>query len=176
MGGSRDEAANGRKRRLQYAALSGAAAMAVPATAAAVALGTKGGLPWWVVAAVGVVTAGLAGWTGARIGRRRGIHDEALEPGEQVVGTYTARPTTTEHTPPAAHEGPQHQLRVTSGGVEMWERSVLLWRHPWTELRLPADGPRLRIHPQGREAGTMLLERPGAVGKILLTAKAHGAA
>ncbi|MET9805091.1 hypothetical protein [Streptomyces halstedii] len=176
MGGSRAEAVNGRERRLQCAALSGAAAMAVLATAASVALGTKGGLPWWVVAAVGVVTAGLAGWTGVRIGRRRGIRDEVLEPGEQVVGTYTVRPPTTEHTPPAAHEGPQYQLRVTSRGVEMRERSVLLWRHPWTELRLLADGPRLRIHHQVREAGTMLLERPGAVGKILLTAKAHGAA
>ncbi|MFJ3278051.1 hypothetical protein [Streptomyces halstedii] len=98
MGGSRAEAVNGRERRLQCAALSGAAAMAVLATAASVALGTKGGLPWWVVAAVGVVTAGLAGWTGVRIGRRRGIRDEVLEPGEQVVGTYTVRPPTTEHT------------------------------------------------------------------------------
>ncbi|MFF2408780.1 hypothetical protein [Streptomyces sp. NPDC058092] len=57
----------------------------------------------------------------------------------------------------------------------MWERSALLWRHPWPELRVIADGPRLRIHHEGREAGTMLLEQPGAVQEIRLTAGRYGA-
>ncbi|MFF1460372.1 hypothetical protein [Streptomyces sp. NPDC058330] len=156
--------------------LSGAAGTAVLAVVAVAGLGMKAGLPWWLLAAVALLTAGLAGWTGARIGRRDGIRDEVLEPGDQVLGTYTVRPPSTQHAPPPAHEGPQYQLRVTTRHVEMWERSVLLWRHPWPELRVLADGDRLRHHHQGREAGTMLRERPGAVREVLLTAGRHGAA
>ncbi|MER6256706.1 hypothetical protein ABT224_35710 [Streptomyces sp. NPDC001584] len=58
--------------------------------------------------------------------------------------------------------------------MQLWERSVLLWRHPWPELRVIADGPRLRIHHRGQEAGSMLLEQPGAVQEIRLASRRYG--
>ncbi|WP_234432839.1 MULTISPECIES: hypothetical protein [unclassified Streptomyces] len=161
--------------RVRRAGLSGAVVTALPAVVAVVSYGARADLPWWAVVAVALLTAGLAGWTGAQIGRRRGIRNEVLEPGEKMLGTYTVRPPYTEHTPPAAHEGPQYQLRVTTRGMQMWERSALLWRHPWPELRVIADGPRLRIHHEEREVGTMLLEQPGAVHEICHAAGRHGA-
>ncbi|MPY40846.1 hypothetical protein FNH04_13310 [Streptomyces phyllanthi] len=142
---------------------------------AVVGPGAEAGLPWWALVAVAVPAAGLGAWTGVRIGRRRGIRDEVLEPGEKVVGTYTVRPPYTEHNPPSAHEGPQYQLRVTTHGMEMWERSVLLWRHPWRELRVITDGPRLRVHHDGNEAGAMLFQQPGAVQEIRRVARQYGA-
>ncbi|MER6316934.1 hypothetical protein ABT237_24675 [Streptomyces sp. NPDC001581] len=81
--------------------------------------GMEAALPWWLVAAVAVPTSGLAAWTGARIGRRQGVRDAVLEPGETVTGTYTVRPPHTGHTPPAAHEGPQYQLRLTTRGMQL---------------------------------------------------------
>lgn len=165
----------GRGRRILHARLLGAAVTALLAGVAVVGYGVRAGLPWWVLLAVTLLTMGLVGWTGSQIGRRRGIRNDALEPGEKVVATYTVRPPYTEHTPPTAHEGPQYQLRVTTHGMQMWERSALLWRHPWPELRVIADGPRLRIHHEGREAGTMLLEQPGAMQEIRLLARRHGA-
>ncbi|WP_245979053.1 hypothetical protein [Streptomyces diacarni] len=166
---------SGREARLRRARLSGAAATAALAVVAVLGFGIESGLPWWSVAAAALLTAGLAGWAGAQAGRRRGVRAEALEPGEKVIATWTVRPPYTEHTPPAAHEGPRYQLRVTTRGLQMWERSALLWRHPWPELRVVPDGPRMRVHPRGQEAATLLLEQPGAVQEICLAARRHGA-
>ncbi|MFE6189200.1 hypothetical protein ACFQ6U_32730 [Streptomyces sp. NPDC056465] len=38
------------------------------------------------------------------------------------------------------------------------------------------DGPRLRIHHLGQEAGTMLLEQPGTVAEVRQAALRHGVA
>lgn len=176
MNEAQDVDESGRDGRLRRAGLASGSVTALLAVAAVVALGLEADLPWWAVTAAALLTAGFAFWTGARIGRRESIQDQALEPGETVVGDYAVRPPYTDHTPPAAHEGPQYQLRLTTHGIQMWERSVLLWRHPWPELRVIADGPRLRIHHQGQEAGAMLLEQPGAVQEIRLAARRHGAA
>ncbi|WP_329379900.1 hypothetical protein OG625_13850 [Streptomyces sp. NBC_01351] len=142
----------------------------------AVVSGVTEGLPWWAVVAGSVAIAGLAVCTGVRIAGREDVRSAALEPGENVLGTYTVRPPYTAHVPPSMHEGPQYQLRLTSHGLQMWERSVLLWRHPWPEVRVTVDGPRLRVHHQGREAGVMLMEHPGAVQEIRLAARRYGAA
>ncbi|WP_405710952.1 hypothetical protein OG264_19145 [Streptomyces xanthophaeus] len=163
------------ERRILRARLSGAAGTALLAAVVVVGFGVKADLPLWAVVALTLLTAGPAGWTGAQLGRQRGLREQVLEPGETVVGTYTVRPPYTEHTPPAAHEGPQYQLQATTHGLQMWERSALLWRHPWPELRVIAEGPRLRIYHEGREAGTMLLEQPGAVLEIRGVAVRHGA-
>lgn len=165
----------GRARRIRRAGVSAAAVTALCAVVAVVGYGVKAGLPWWVLVTVALLVAGLAVRVGARLGRQNGIRSEALEPGEKVIGTYTVRPPYTDHTPPAPYESPQYQLCVTTHGLQMWERAVLLWRHPWPELRVVADGPRLRIHHEGREAGTMVPERPGAVLEIRLAARRHGA-
>ncbi|MFJ8194912.1 hypothetical protein ACIQ8D_34965 [Streptomyces sp. NPDC096094] len=162
-------------RPIRRAELTGTAGIAVLPVAAVVLAGVEASLPWWAVAGPAVLTAGLAGWAGARIGRRRTVRGEALEPGEKVLGTYTVRPPYREHTPPAAHEGPQYQLLVTSHGLQLWERSALLWRHPWPELRVLVDGPRLRVHHEGREAGNMLLEPAGAAQEVRLVAARHAA-
>ncbi|MFE0804376.1 hypothetical protein [Streptomyces sp. NPDC058812] len=162
-------------RPLRRAELIGAAGTAVLPVAAVVLVGVKASLPWWAVAGPAVLTAGLAGWAGVRTVRRRAVRDEALEPGEKVLGTYTVRPPYREHTPPAAHEGPQYQLLVTSHGLQLWERSALLWRHPWPELRVLVDGPRLRVHHEGHEAGIMLLEPAGAAQEVRLVAARHAA-
>ncbi|MFE2126978.1 hypothetical protein [Streptomyces amritsarensis] len=163
------------ERRILRARLSGAARTALPAVVAIVGLGAIGDLPLWAVVTVALLTAGTADWAGAQLGRQRGLREQVLEPGETVVGTYTVLPPYTEHTPPAAHEGPQYQLQATTRGLQMWERSALLWRHPWPELRVIAEGTRLRIYHEGREAGTMLLEQPGAVLEIRGAAVRHGA-
>ncbi|WFB05656.1 hypothetical protein LRS74_00475 [Streptomyces sp. LX-29] len=162
-------------RRILPAELAVAVLTALLGVVAVVGAGMKVDLPWWALAAVALPTAGFAGWTGAQIGRRRGIRNEVLEPGETVVATYTVRPPYAEHAPPAAHEGPQYQLRVTTKSLEMWERSALLWRHPLSELRLIADGPRLRVHHGEHEVGTMLLERPDALHEIRHAARRYGA-
>ncbi|MFB7089858.1 hypothetical protein [Streptomyces sp. NPDC056296] len=117
-------------RPIRRAELTGAAGVAVLPVVAVVLAGVEASLPWWAVAGPAVLTAGLAGWAGVRIGRRRAVRGEALEPGEKVLGTYTVRPPYREHTPPSAHESPQYQLLVTSHGLQLWERSALLWRHP----------------------------------------------
>lgn len=132
------------------------------------------GAPWWALLAVLGVAAGGAS-TGAAIGRRRDVRDAALEPGETVLGTYTVRPPYTEHTPPDLQQGPQYQVRVTTLSIQLWERSALVWRHPWPELRVVADGPRLRLHRGADEAGTLLLEQPGAGHEVLAAARRHGA-
>ncbi|MEV1022184.1 hypothetical protein [Streptomyces sp. NPDC050264] len=145
------------------------------AVSAIVAIGIRGSLPWWAVTGLALVAIGPAVWTGAQIGRRGGVRSEALEPGETVLGTYTVSPPFRDHTPPAAHEGPQYQLLVTSHGLQMWERSALLWRYPWPELRVFTDGPRLRVHHEGREAGAMLFARAGTAQEIHLIAKRYAA-
>ncbi|MFI8006487.1 hypothetical protein [Streptomyces sp. NPDC086010] len=133
-------------------------------------------LPWWQVLALALPATGLAGWTGWRISRVAGIRAASMEPGERVIGMYAVRPPYTEHTPSWSYEGAQYHLRVTSHGVEMWERAELIWKHPWPELRVIVDGPRLRIHHLGQQAGTMLLEQPGAAAEVRLAARRHGAA
>ncbi|MDN3270842.1 hypothetical protein [Streptomyces sp. MA15] len=60
--------------------------------------------------------------------------------------------------------------------METGERDAPLCRHPLPELRLIAEGPRLRVHHDGREAGTMVLERPEAAQGIRGVAGRHGAA
>ncbi|MDA4891629.1 hypothetical protein PFZ55_32580 [Streptomyces sp. MS2A] len=170
---SRDR--NGRTASRRRSALTGAAGTAALPVAAVVLAGVEAALPWWAIAGPAALTAGLAGWAGVRISRRRAVRREALEPGEKVLGTYTVRPPYREHTPPAAHEGPQYQLVVTSRGLHLWERSALLWRHPWPELRVLVDGPRLRVHHEGREAGHMLLEPPGAAQEVRRVAARHAA-
>ncbi|MEV8126749.1 hypothetical protein AB0P07_22070 [Streptomyces sp. NPDC085944] len=170
---SRDE--NGRTASRRRSALTGAAATAVLPVTAVVLAGVEAALPWWAIAGPAALTTGLAGWAGVRISRRRAVRREALEPGETVLGTYTVRPPYREHTPPAAHEGPRYQLVVTSRGLQLWERSALLWRHPWPELRVLVDGPRLRVHHEGREAGHMLLEPPGAAQEVRRVATRHAA-
>ncbi|WPO70365.1 MULTISPECIES: hypothetical protein [unclassified Streptomyces] len=171
-----DVEGSGQGERPRSAGLTSAVATALLAVTAVLGFGVKSDLPWWAMLAVGLLTAGFAGWAGSKSGRREGVRDAVLAPGEKVVATYNVQAPFTEHTPPAAHEGPQYQLRLTTSGVQMWERSVLLWWHSWPELRVIADGARLRVHRQGQEVGTMLLERPGAAREIRLTARRHGAA
>ncbi|MGA5899046.1 hypothetical protein [Streptomyces venetus] len=83
----------GHRRR---ARLTGGAVTALLAVAACAGHATKAEIPWWAVLAVAVSAAGLAGWTGARTGRRR-PRDEFPEPGEQVFGTHALRAPHPEH-------------------------------------------------------------------------------
>ncbi|WP_260462200.1 hypothetical protein [Streptomyces sp. TRM72054] len=63
---------------------------------------------------------------------------------------------------------------MTMQGSRLWERSVLRWRYPRPELRMLVDGPRLRLHHEVREAGTMLPAQAGAVYEIRVLARRHG--
>ncbi|MGV9455570.1 hypothetical protein [Streptomyces sp. NPDC003635] len=160
-------------RRVRRATVTGALAGAL--TGGAIALGglAKLDAPWWALTAGVLVFLGLGAWTGTSIGRRRGARDAVLEPGEAVLGTYTVRPPYTEHTPADLHQGPQYQVRVTTHGIQLWERSALLWRHPWPQLRVVADGPRVRLHRGGEEVGALLLE--GSAHEVLAAARRYGA-
>ncbi|MFB6818157.1 hypothetical protein ACFCV8_26805 [Streptomyces sp. NPDC056347] len=164
-----------KKGRLRRSSLVGAVVVVVTAEATVVGGGIKASLPWWALVGTALVVAWPAAWTGARIGRREGIRSAALAPGETVVGTYTVRPPFTEHTPPSAHEGPQYQLVVTSVGLQMWERHILLWRYGWPDLRVTADGPRLRVLHEGNEVAAPLLEPTTAAQEIRLVAARYAA-
>ncbi|MFJ8017907.1 hypothetical protein [Streptomyces sp. NPDC096339] len=168
---------DGGERGVRRAGLVGGSVTALCATVASVAAGAKAGLPWWAVVAAALPTGALAGWAGARAGRRDGVKEAALEPGETLLGAYAVRPPTARLAPPsgfAAGEEPRFQLRMTTRGLQLWECSVL-WRHPWPELRVTVDGPRLRVHHQGREVGVMLVDPPGTVQEIRLAARRCGA-
>ncbi|GGT74048.1 hypothetical protein GCM10010256_35910 [Streptomyces coeruleorubidus] len=77
-----------RDRRVRRAEATGGAVTALLAVASCAGHATKADLPWWAVLAVAVSTAGLVGWTGAHLGRRRGGYDVAAP------------------EPPDVHEGP----------------------------------------------------------------------
>ncbi|MFD7491040.1 hypothetical protein ACFV8T_01225 [Streptomyces sp. NPDC059832] len=169
------DTAEGRSRRIRRAGLCAGAATALIAVVTAVGRVAEVAPPWWVLVPVTALVAVLAGRAGARLGREDAVRAEALESGENVIGTYTVRPPYVDHSPPSLYESPQYQLRLTTRGMQMWERSALLWNHPWPELRVVADGPRLRIHHEGREVGAMLLERAGAVQEVVAVKRRYGA-
>ncbi len=100
-------------RRVRRADAAGGAVTALLAVAACAGHATKAELPWWAVLAVAVSTAGLAGWTGARMGGRRGPRDEPLPSAEHVPahpGPGAARP---EHltAPGPARLNPPSRMR-----------------------------------------------------------------
>ncbi len=161
-------------RRVRRAAVIGALVGLLIGGAIALANLSRLDAPWWVAALAVPAVAGGGAWTGTSIGRRRGVRDAVLEPGEKVLGTYTVRPPYTEHTPPDLQQGPQYQVRVTTIGIQLWERSALVWRHPWPELRVVVDGPRLRLHREGQEVGTLLLEPAGSAHEVLAAARRYG--
>ncbi|MFE2287676.1 hypothetical protein ACFXDJ_26365 [Streptomyces sp. NPDC059443] len=163
-----------RARRIRRGALSGGGAIALLAVVAFIARGAEVA-PWWVLAPGSVLVAVFAGLAGARLGREDAVRAQVLEPGETVLGAHTVRPPYTDHSPSGPYESPPYQLRVTTRGMQLWERSVLLWNHPWPELRVVLDGPRLRVQHEGRDAGVMLLERAGAEYEVLATARRYGA-
>ncbi|MER7900796.1 hypothetical protein ABTX62_33150 [Streptomyces sp. NPDC096046] len=88
-----------RHRPVRRAELAGGAVTALLALAAFAGHATKTGLPWWAVLAVAVSTAGLAGWTGARIGRR-GPRDEPLDLGDRELVTHSFREIRDAELPP----------------------------------------------------------------------------
>ncbi|WP_330296536.1 hypothetical protein [Streptomyces sp. NBC_00503] len=161
-------------RRVRRAGLAAGGALGAMAVVTFVARGAEVA-PWWVLAPGSVLVAALAGLAGARLGREDAVRAQALAPGEIVLGAHTVRPPYTDHSPSGPYESPPYQLRVTTRGMQLWERSVLLWNHPWPELRVVLDGPRLRVQHQGLEAGVMLLERAGAEHEVLATARRYGA-
>ncbi|MDG9708595.1 hypothetical protein [Streptomyces sp. DH10] len=97
-----------RDRRVRRAEAAGGAVTGLLAIASCAGHATKADLPWWAALAVAVSTAGLAGWTGVHLGRRRGECDEAAgESGEKPLSAYAMlSPYPAGHTPLDAHEGP----------------------------------------------------------------------
>ncbi|WP_369194773.1 hypothetical protein [Streptomyces djakartensis] len=73
-----------RHRSARRAGPAGGAVTALLAVAACAGHATKTGLPWWAVLAVVISTVGLAGWTGARIGRRPAPRDELFASGAHM--------------------------------------------------------------------------------------------
>ncbi|MFD6420930.1 hypothetical protein [Streptomyces sp. NPDC060198] len=132
-------------------------------------------VPWGLTAALALAAAVGAGLTGWRTSRRESARNAVLEPGERVLNAYVVRPTYTGYTPPSPSEGPQYVLRSTTRGLEMWERDILLWRHPWTELRVVLDGQLLRVQHLGEQAGVMRLERQESALEVTLTARRYRA-
>ncbi|MEU9316829.1 hypothetical protein [Streptomyces sp. NPDC048295] len=166
-----------RQRRIRRAAIAGG----TTATCAAALIAVKGvagvarGVPWLIVVPLTVVCGAFAGSAGARTGRENAISAETLGPGERLISTYTVRPPFTPGRGPTPYENPPFQLLLTSRRLQLWEHSNLLWAHPWAELRLAVDGPRLKIYHRGEEAGFMILEPPGTPLEIQLAARRLGA-
>jgi hypothetical protein len=94
-----------RHRPVRRAELTGGAGTALLAVAAFAGHATKAGLPWWAVLAVAVSTAGLAGWTGAHLGRGRRPWEESTELGEQVLGSHPLSTAHPERLPPQGPRG-----------------------------------------------------------------------
>lgn len=102
-----DEAGDRRGRRAEAA---GGAVTALLAVAACAGHATKAELPWWAVLAVAVSTAGPAGWTGARMGGRRGHRDEPVPPGDHLPG-HPAPNADHIHAPGPARLKPPSSMR-----------------------------------------------------------------
>jgi hypothetical protein len=102
-----DEAGDRRVRRTEAA---GGAATALLAVAACAGHATKAELPWWAVLAVAVSTAGLAGWTGARMGGRRGPREEPVPPGGHLP-VHPGPGTDHAHAPEFARLKPPSRMR-----------------------------------------------------------------
>ncbi|MFD3582781.1 hypothetical protein [Streptomyces sp. NPDC058683] len=132
-------------------------------------------IPWWIIWPFTALCAGFAAWAGARTGRENRIRKETPEPGEALLSTYTVKPPFTPARRPTPYENAPYQLRLTTRNLQLWEQADLLWTYPWNGLRLLVDGPRLRIFHQGREAGLLQLEHPGAVQEVLRAARRLGA-
>ncbi|EFL36324.1 predicted protein [Streptomyces viridochromogenes DSM 40736] len=92
-------------RHRRRAGLTGGAVTALLAVAACAGHATGAEIPWWAVLAVAVSTAGLAGWTGARTGRRCGPRDEFPEPAEPLFGTHAIGVPHPEHLSSRAPRG-----------------------------------------------------------------------
>ncbi|MEV7369200.1 hypothetical protein [Streptomyces sp. NPDC091299] len=60
---------------------------------------------------------------------------------------------------------------MTTRTSQLWEHAD----HPWKELRVTADGPRLRVFHHGRERGVLLVEPPGSAEELRLAARRLGA-
>ncbi|MFF4832587.1 hypothetical protein [Streptomyces sp. NPDC001315] len=163
-----------RRRRLRRAAVSGGVTASLGAASVAVE-GFTGGVPWWFVVPFTVLCSAFAGWSGTKTGREDAVRAESLEPGEYLLSTYTVRPPFTPERGPTPYENPPFQLRLTSRHLQLWEHSDLLWAHPWADLRLAVDGPRLKVYHRGEEAGFMILERPGGPREVQLAARRLGA-
>jgi hypothetical protein len=164
-----------RQRRIRRAAVSGGVTATCLGAASIAVEGFTGAVPWWFVVPFTALCSAFAGWAGTKTGRENAVRAETLEPGEQLLGTYTVRPPFTPDRGPTPYENPPFQLLVTSRHLQLWEHANLLWAYPWPDLRLAVDGPRLKIYHQGQEAGFMILEPPGAVREIQLAARRLGA-
>ncbi|MFE7169006.1 hypothetical protein [Streptomyces sp. NPDC057616] len=166
------------QRRLRRAAVAGGAtAVCLGAASLAIegAAGAAHGIPWFVVVPLTLLCSVFAGWAGARTGRENAVRAEMLGPGERLIGAYAVRPPFTPGRAPTPYENPPFQLLLTSRHLQLWEHSQLLWAHPWPELRLAVDGPRLKIYHRGEEAGFMVLEPPGTPLEVQLAARRLGA-
>lgn len=85
------------------------------------------------------------------------------------------RPPSAPQRAATPHENPPYQLRLTTRTLHLWEHAGPLWSHPWKELRVTADGPRLRVFHQGQERGVLLVEPPGSAEELQPAARRLGA-
>ncbi|MGV9649199.1 hypothetical protein [Streptomyces sp. NPDC003554] len=164
-----------RHRHIRRPALSGGVTAAALGTVVILIEGYTAHLTWWLVLPVAAVSGGFAAWSGARSGHEDGVRAQAVAPDEIVLGTYTVRPPLAPQGDAAPHENPPYQLRLTTRTSQLWEHADLLWSHPWKELRVTADGPRLRVFHHGRERGVLLVEPPGSAEELRLAARRLGA-
>ncbi|MFF1408706.1 hypothetical protein ACFVX6_02735 [Streptomyces sp. NPDC058289] len=133
------DAADARGRRIRRSAVFGACAMG-GLFAAKISLASFAASFSWELTAVLAVAFGVLGaCAGARLGRVDGVREVALEPGEIVLSAFAVRPLMWEGRPTRHHDIERFELRVTTRGLQLWDRSDQLWNHPWGSLRLTAD-------------------------------------
>ncbi|MET8635229.1 hypothetical protein ABZX69_29065 [Streptomyces sp. NPDC004074] len=164
-----------RHRHIRRAALSGGVTAAALGTVVILVEGYTAHLTWWLVLPVAAVSGGFAAWSGARSGHEDGVRAQAVARDEIVLSTYTVRPPFDRRQAATPHENLPCQLRLTTRNLQLWKHADLLWSHPWKELRVTADGPRLRVFHQGQETGVLLVEPPGTAEELRLTARRLGA-
>ncbi|MFI6244680.1 hypothetical protein [Streptomyces sp. NPDC051016] len=164
-----------RRRRIRRATMTGAALTGLVVGGSVALQGLLAHFPWWFFAPIAGASVGLVTWAGGRIARESQVRAETLEPDEDVLGTYTVKPSFAPPRAPTTYETPAYQLRVTSRHLQLWQQANLLWTYPWSGLRLVTDGPLLRIFHQDQEAGVLTLERPGEVEEVRREARRLGA-
>ncbi|MEW1639682.1 hypothetical protein AB0469_37190 [Streptomyces sp. NPDC093801] len=69
----------------------------------------------------------------------------------------------------------RYELRFTTRGLQLWDRSDQLWSHPWRTVRLVAEGDLVLVHHQDQLIAELLVDTVDGspTGLLLGAARLH---